>query len=174
MFCGKCGNMLKDGLRFCPKCGNEIKVKEDVNLYRDDINLEHTDNCVKDNDGNIDSEVLMEAQMNLDKNIEKSSVGTRVLSILLCILLFVFSITAVLVGISRSILKEENIRKLSSKIEVIQVNVNYDNKNIGISEFILEVVSDKLISKYNLTESRVNEIIDNDIIKNHLESLVKP
>lgn len=80
--------------------------------------------------------------------------------------------TAILTGISRSVLGEENIRNLCSEIDVTQVKVNYNNKNIGIAEFILEMVSDKLINKYNLTESRINELIDNDTVKNHLENVI--
>ncbi len=29
MFCGKCGNKIKDGLRFCPKCGTQIRIPSD-------------------------------------------------------------------------------------------------------------------------------------------------
>lgn len=170
MFCGKCGNKVKDGVKFCPKCGNKFEFKEDVNLNRNERNSKDIGDCIEEDFKNSNADGLIE--INLHKKVEKSSIGTRILSIFLCILFFIFSVTAVLVGISRCVLEEEKIRDLCSEIDVVQVNVNYNNQNIGIAEFILEVASDEIISKYNLTESRVNEIIDNDIIKDHFENIL--
>lgn len=171
MFCGKCGNMIQEGMRFCSKCGKNFELNGDINLRKNEMNLEHTDNYSKDKSGNINSKDLIGIQINSVNN-NKNNVGTCILSILFCFFLFIFSISAIFVAVSRSALEEEKIRNLCSEIDITQMNVNYNKKNTGIAEFILEIVSDELINNYNLTESRVNDIINNDIIRNHLENVL--
>lgn len=182
MFCGKCGNSLPDGVKFCTKCGSAVKKSNNLNsskTYAD--NFEKSFNAqpsnLKNQKQNQTQDIFEEynnspALGNKSLKNEKSSIPSRILSILICVFFFIFSTSALLVGVARTVLNEDSVKNICSDIELTEIKVEYDGESVYLSDFIMEIVSDKVIEKYGITTTKVDEVLSDKTIKGYIEDVV--
>lgn len=166
-FCRKCGVPLQENQKFCPKCGTStIDLTENV--------LENHQSIQNNQPVIIPKFENVEPQKEVNADKPKRSVSTRILSILLSILFFYFSLSAVIVGVTRMYLNEDNIQDVLSDIELDEINIGYgDDDYISIENYILDNIDDSYINKYNLTKDTIKSILNDRDIDRQVKSYVK-
>lgn len=157
MFCGKCGSKIPDEMEYCPKCG---KIQENRNV----MSVANNENDFLQND--MENKDLSELPITTNA---KSSISSRFISIFLCIILFVFSVSAITIGSVRIVFNRDNLKNICSEIDISQINLEYQDESVNITDFIMNTVSDKILEKYNISNETINNLLQNDTIRKNLE-----
>lgn len=157
MFCGKCGSEIPDETKYCPKCGKMQEYKNTISLLNDD------DNFLQNNMGQKD---LQELPITTKA---KSSIFSRCISVFLCIILFAFLVSAITIGSVRIVFNKESLKNISTEIDISEINLKYKDGNVNITDFIMKTVSDKILDKYNISNETINNLLQNDTIRENLE-----
>ena len=163
MFCGKCGHNVPDGVKFCPKCGHSMAQKKQQAQQPNPV--EHKVESMPVQQPKTPTPVSQPKPMKK----EKSSIGSRIVSIILCIFLFIFSLSAMTVGVTRTVLSKSNVRAICSEVELSKVNVVYNGKSVYLTDFIMGVVSEDAVERYGISKKNVEKILDNKTINNYIE-----
>lgn len=163
MYCGKCGHNVPDGVKFCPKCGHGMPQKKQQAPQPKPV--EHKAESMPVQQPKTPTPV------NQPKPVkkEKSSIASRIISIILCIFLFVFSSSAMTVGIARMVLSKSNVKAICSEVKLSDVNIVYKGKTLYLTDFIMDVVSEDAVEKYGISKKDVEKILDNKTINNYIE-----
>ncbi|NLK93883.1 MAG: zinc-ribbon domain-containing protein [Clostridiales bacterium] len=102
MFCEKCGNKLQDGVKFCPNCG--FQVGSENYTFHDDKVI-HTENVQ-----NINYQDIQAMRKKKSENFGIAALVLGIISILLCITVFISGlcgILAIIFGIIQVVSKEK-------------------------------------------------------------------
>lgn len=160
-FCGKCGALVGEDKKFCSKCGNRLNDIPTETIQQNGINdyiIEKEDNLAVQN-------------YNQSHETTKRSSLTCVLSIILCILFFIFSMSAIFVGVARLYSNEDNLNDIISDIDLNEINIDTDdNRSVSIADFIFNNVNKSIINNYGITKDNIENILNDSTIKNQLES----
>lgn len=160
-FCGKCGALVGEDKKFCSKCGNRLNDIPTETIQQNGIN-----------DYIIEKEDNLAVQNNYQSHeTTKRSSLTCVLSIILCILFFIFSMSAIFVGVARLYSNEDNLKDIISDIDLNEINIDTDdNRSVSIANFIFNNVNKSIINNYGITKDNIENILNDSAIKNQLES----
>lgn len=160
-FCGKCGSLVGEDKKFCSKCGNRLNDIPTETIQQNGIN-----------DYIIEKEDNLAVQNNYQSHeTTKRRSLTCVLSIILCILFFIFSMSAIFVGVARLYSNEDNLKDIISDIDLNEINIDTDdNRSVSIADFIFNNVNKSIINNYGITKDNIENILNDSAIKNQLES----
>lgn len=160
-FCGKCGSLVGEDKKFCSKCGNRLNDIPTETIQQNGIN-----------DYIIEKEDNFSVQNNYQSHeTTKRSSLTCVFSIILCILFFIFSMSAIFVGVARLYSNEDNLKDIISDIDLNEINIDTDdNRSVSIADFIFNNVNKSIINNYGITKDNIENILNDSTIKNQLES----
>lgn len=194
MFCRRCGTKLGENVLFCPNCGckveNAVFKDEPSSVYSNgETDLKKTSASYDYGQQNYepDSEEFLhgvteynpgndysaEYNDNFDQsdktdktgNASKSSIGKRIISILLSVLLCIFSLSAMLIGVVRISFDEENVTEILNDIDLTEIKINVDGTSENIADYVVTIISDDVIDEYNITADTVESILEDDDIK---------
>lgn len=190
MYCGKCGSQVDDGIKFCPKCGKDLrninKSSANVSCNASDnqnnvpnVNLQTHYNPQGDvNNRQIPNNNFMPqnnySELNTVSNknkTEKSSIPSKIISIILCIFLFAFSFSALFIGMANTVLEKENLEKVCSKVELDKINISFNGKEETVSDLILEIAADSIIKKYDINKDNIETVLDDHKIRGYIEDI---
>lgn len=169
-FCGKCGALLGDNKKFCSKCGNNLNEISTETISENDESI--YDNNIYNNVNNGVSEKLDKANIQNNSKIVNRSKSSCVLSIVLSILFFIFSLTTIFVGVTRMYFDEDNLKNVISNIDLNEINIDYNGDYISIEDFILNNISDNCIYEYNITTDKIGNVLNNSDISKLIENFV--
>ncbi len=96
---------------------------------------------------------------------EKPSVAARILSVFICILIFSFSSSIVMIGVVRSNFSEESIRQKMNKGEISTLTLKDNGNEKKLPSFVIDNVNQKLLDQFNITEESVSGILDSEEVK---------
>lgn len=182
MFCSKCGNEIKESMKFCPKCGSQNS--RNINYTQEALSDNKKTNSIKENDSNIQKNIIGNNGSVLKKFVNiKTIIGAIVLVVIACILCSIGggdsdehdSVKAVNNTDSTEV-AETNISakmrngnvvtdftKISDKLYISKYYEEY--KNQCPYEKILEQKNFKLYDKICLLEHTFDEHIDEDRVQ---------
>lgn len=162
-FCGKCGALVGEDKKFCSKCGNNLS-----GISTETIQQNRIDNYIIEKEDNLAVQNNYQSQETTKRNSL-----TCVLSIFLCILFFIFSMSAIFVGIARLYSNEDNLKDIISDVDLNEINIDTDdNRSVSIADFIFNNVNKSIINNYSITKDNIENILNNKTIKNQLESFL--
>lgn len=160
MFCNQCGNQISGKVKFCPKCGNPVLAEEvppvqgGTPLYPEETPYEPYGNA-PDYQAEMPEEPLPET------GGRKGSIGSRIGSVFLSILLCVTLLVSGVIGIVRSACNEEKLRELYGDVELSEIELeNASGKTVTLSEFILEQCDEDMVKLVGITEDEIGTLLD--------------
>ena len=197
MFCNHCGKEIKNPSKFCTKCGAKIgegaftndtdentiienKVEKIVNeeskVEENDIadsnNVENniTENFTGDNNLNYPNYDYnnIEKVSNNAVNKNNISVPKRIISIIICIFIVIFTIISSFVCSIRIGFQKDNIRKIISNEDIADIRIN----DQYLSEYIISNIDQTIITKFKINTTQVDEILSDEQVKDMITNLV--
>lgn len=197
MFCNHCGKEIKNPSKFCPKCGAKIgegaftndtdenttienKVEQIVNEeskveerdIADSNNVENniTKNFTGDNNLNYPYYDYNNIEKVSDNTVNKKniSVPKRIISIIICIFIVIFTIISSFVCSIRIGCQKDNIRKIISDEDILDIRIN----DQYLSEYIISNIDQTIITKFKINTTQVDEILSDEQVKDMIINLV--
>lgn len=159
MFCGKCGSKIPDEIKYCPKCGRMQKNENTISLLNNDGNFFQN---------NIDRADLQELPIH---SKTKSSILSRCISVFLCVIIFAFSVSIITIGSVRIVFNKENLKNISEKIDISEINLEYEDNSVNITDFIMKNISNQIIEQFNISDEKINKLLQNDTIRESMEDI---
>lgn len=159
-FCGKCGALVGEDKKFCSKCGNNL-----AGILTETIQQNRIDNYI------IEKEDNLAVQNNYQSNeTTKRSPLTCVLSIFLCVLFFIFSMSAIFVGVARLYSNEDNLKDIISNVDLNEISINSHGEQTNIANLLFDNMKDEFINDYNMTTEKIENIFSNNVIDKQIKS----
>lgn len=159
-FCGKCGALVGEDKKFCSKCGNNL-----AGISTETIQQNRIDNYI------IEKEDNLAVQNNYQSNeTTKRSPLTCVLSIFLCVLFFIFSMSAIFVGVARLYSNEDNLKDIISNVDLNEISINSHGEQTNIANLLFDNMKDEFINDYNMTTEKIENIFSNNVIDKQIKS----
>lgn len=159
MFCGKCGSKIPDETKYCPKCGKMQENGNTISLLNND------DNFFQDNVGRKDLQELPISSKT------KSSILSRCISVFLCVILFAFSVSIITICSVRIVFNKENLKNISAEIDISEINLEYEDNSVNITDFIMKNISDQIIEQFNISDEKINKLLQNGTIRESMEDI---
>ena len=188
MFCGKCGNKIEDGARFCEYCGFRMEntdnapvnttvaenTAEPTNSNGADFSQAETAYTYHQNAGVPQYSDNYNYPAGRDEAVGEQGASTlsKTLSIVLCVFFFLFTLSAMGMGIARSVLSEDGVKKICNDIDLSKIQIRQNGVNIAVPDLVLSIVDEKAINKYGITRQDVVNVLNNATIKKYLENFV--
>lgn len=159
-FCGKRGALVGEDKKFCSKCGNNL-----AGISTETIQQNRIDNYI------IEKEDNLAVQNNYQSNeTTKRSPLTCVLSIFLCVLFFIFSMSAIFVGVARLYSNEDNLKDIISNVDLNEISINSHGEQTNIANLLFDNMKDEFINDYNMTTEKIENIFSNNVIDKQIKS----
>ena len=159
-FCGKCGALVGEDKKFCSKCGNNL-----AGISTETIQQNRIDNYI------IEKEDNLAVQNNYQSHeTTKRSPLTCVLSIFLCVLFFIFSMSAIFVGVARLYSNEDSLKDIISNVDLNEISINSHGEQTNIANLLFDNMKDEFINDYNMTPEKLENILSNNVIDKQIKS----
>ena len=153
MFCVKCGAVNQTGAKFCAECGE--RLEETGTAYA--------------NVAQAAPPVPAEIKANGEKKTKNTnlSVLSVILTVFLCLLLFVFSFAAVLLYTVGASLSEEAVSKA-----VFAVSADVLEDDYGITGQILQGLDAEIVQKNNIRASNIKKFLERSAVREFVSEKV--
>lgn len=107
------------------------------------------------------------------RQYKRTTAGRRVVSILLCLLMLLFSFLALIIGTCRIALTESNVRRAYQKGTLADLSITTDEGEKSLSEILMENVVDAKTNKLiPLKKTDVDRFLQGSVVNNFTENLV--
>jgi len=177
MYCNKCGTKIKDGNNTCANCGNELK--ESYNYNNSGEKTVYIPNY--QNDGYAEGANPVKKAGPPTKEY-KSSAGQKILSVLMCVFIFVFAAADITVMIFRKNINKESIGEIIRDFDIMSVQVDSvitetlpESAGIDLNDedslaiWIYNNLNAEDRERYNITVSNIKAIYRKSNIKDFIQ-----
>lgn len=159
-FCGKCGALVGENKKFCSKCGNNL-----AGILTETIQQNRIDNYIIEKEDNLAVQNNYQSQETTKRNSL-----TCVLSIFFCVLFFIFSMSAIFVGVARLYSNEDNLKDIISDVDLNEISINSHGEQTNIANLLFDNMKDEFINDYNMTTEKIENIFSNNVIDKQIKS----
>ncbi|MDD5924075.1 MAG: zinc-ribbon domain-containing protein [Clostridia bacterium] len=127
------------------------------------IQNKDTAECFNDNYDDLDSTNMSNAQKKReDVSSQKISIPKKILSVFICLLISVFAFSLTICCVARIELKEQKIQDIIQNADMTAIKISKGNEELYLSDYILSNIDLQFMKEYNLTGSKIDEILNDD------------
>lgn len=105
-----------------------------------------------------------------EKTPPRVSTGLRILSALLCLLLFSFALSASFIGVFRPLLNSDTLIRAVENVKLSEISIGGES----LAKAIYDACDDQKLEQYHLTEQKIRRLLNDADIAPFLENTVKP
>lgn len=171
-FCVMCGQQLTKNSVFCECCGTRVEpvaceaVQEEETAVPETVIGEVT----------LPEEEFYETaspkQVSEEQKVEKASPFTHLAAVCACILIFFVLATGTVIFTVRGSTTEDAVSAVVNEISIADIRVgsmmNADDSDLTLAEYIHDSLDEELVSRYNLSEGNIEELLEEEEIKDFL------
>lgn len=181
MVCRNCGKEINSKAKFCPKCGSPVAntevIQNNEKTNTNDISAQN-DSLINYNTPNAnnnsplgsnntpaydDSPVINQNIANSNKSSSsKLSAPRKILSIVICVFVFIFTLLPSMLCVARIGFQEDNIKELVSNEDLSEIKVIVDGEEESLPEYIIYSVCYAVGPEFNISKSTLEEVINDE------------
>lgn len=105
-----------------------------------------------------------------EKTPPRVPIGLRILSALLCLLLFSFALSASFIGVFRPLLNSDTLIRAVENVKLSEISIGGES----LAKAIYDACDDQKLEQYHLTEQKIRRLLNDADIAPFLENTVKP
>lgn len=105
-----------------------------------------------------------------EKTPPRVPIGLRILSALLCLLLFSFALSASFIGVFRPLLNSDTLIRAIENVKLSEISIGGES----LAKAIYDACDDQKLEQYHLTEQKIRRLLNDADIAPFLENTVKP
>ena len=105
-----------------------------------------------------------------EKTPPRVPIGLRILSALLCLLLFSFALSASFIGVFRPLLNSDTLIRAVENVKLSEISIGGES----LAKAIYDACDDQKLKQYHLTEQKIRRLLNDADIAPFLENTVKP
>lgn len=148
----------------------ETKTETDVRSEKEaKAETRSTNDIPKDAPRSGAAKVPAESPMK-EKTPPRVSTGLRILSALLCLLLFSFALSASFIGVFRPLLNSDTLIRAVENVKLSEISIGGES----LAKAIYDACDDQKLEQYHLTEQKIRRLLNDADIAPFLENTVKP
>ncbi len=172
MFCNSCGKQLNNNAEFCSGCGAKLRS---VSVQTNDYMTANSAAALQQ--GRQESWPLNEKSNKTEKMFksdyasikEKSSVGRKILVAFLCVILFIFMLSATTIGVIRAITASDNIENMAEDMSVSDVPIADENgETFSLSEWFDDEIYGGYADLMSYSENDFEEFFNSEGIREYI------
>lgn len=183
MYCSKCGKPMQEGKRFCAYCGAALNIApapvpgEDLSDLT--VDLRHksaADNrFVGTSPNNADPWQRAELVAERPRGYENAPGGAKTaLSVFLCVLFFLSTFSATLVGAIRLTYRDENIAAMMDSYDAAELTmpVGGSGKTVSLATYIEDVCEVDFEEVYGITADDLEKVLNAQFTRDFLTQTI--
>ena len=197
MFCNNCGNQIPDHVKFCPKCGmstgetvtqpqhpnygyQPAPQQEQPNYSYQPAPQQEQPNygyqpAPQQEQPNYSYQPAPQPKPQKPRRAKapvKVTAGQRVISVILCIFIFIFSFAACFIGVTRATFTSANIRNMCSAGDLTALKITDGGTQKTVAEYLVGNINSQVVDYYKIDENRMNRVLSDSRVNSVVADFV--